>query len=368
MADLRSTVAGTSAITGSCTAGQTLTWNSGTDNLQCQSISVAAASQITGVLPIANGGTGSVSTSQAFVFAGPASGTGAPSFRALASTDLPAGTVTGTGTTNYVPYFSAASTLSNSPISVSGSNVGIGSVSPGSALDVKGTLRLSGATSGYVGLAPAAVAGSTTYTLPSADGAPGFVLRTDGAGILSWISNTAGSVTSVTAGTGLTGGTITGTGTIGLDTELAGLNGLSTTGLVKRTGAGTYSAGAVSLTADVSGVLPLANGGTNANLTAVNGGVAYSSATAMALSAAGSAGQILRSAGAGAPVWSTATYPATAGTAGQLLRSNGTNLVTSSATFPDTAAQYDLLYASGTNAWSSLAKANSGALVTSSTG
>ena len=49
-------------------------------------------------------------------------------------------------------------------------NVGIGTTSPGSKLDVKGTLRLSGSSSGYVGLAPAAAAGSTTYTLPSAVG------------------------------------------------------------------------------------------------------------------------------------------------------------------------------------------------------
>ncbi|MEK7633882.1 MAG: phage integrase SAM-like domain-containing protein, partial [Patescibacteria group bacterium] len=65
-------------------------------------------------------------------------------------------------------------------------NVGIGTTAPGSALDVKGTLRLSGATSGYVGLAPAAAAGSTTYTLPAADGTSGQVLSTSGAGVLSW--------------------------------------------------------------------------------------------------------------------------------------------------------------------------------------
>lgn len=73
----------------------------------------------------------------------------------------------------------------------SGGSVGIGTTSPGSALDVKGTLRLSGATSGYVGLAPAAAAGSTTYTLPSADGTNGQFLRTNGSGTLSW--GTAGA-------------------------------------------------------------------------------------------------------------------------------------------------------------------------------
>lgn len=73
----------------------------------------------------------------------------------------------------------------------SSGNVGIGTSSPGSALDVKGTLRLSGATSGYVGLAPAAAAGSTTYTLPAADGSSGQVLSTNGSGTLSWASATA---------------------------------------------------------------------------------------------------------------------------------------------------------------------------------
>ena len=64
--------------------------------------------------------------------------------------------------------------------------VGIGTATPGSKLDVKGTLRLSGSSSGYVGLAPASAAGSTTYTLPSADGSNGQALVTNGSGTLSW--------------------------------------------------------------------------------------------------------------------------------------------------------------------------------------
>lgn len=75
-------------------------------------------------------------------------------------------------------------------------NVGVGTTSPGSKLDVKGTLRLSGSTSGYVGLSPAAAAGSTTYTLPSADGTNGQFLSTNGTGTLSW-----GSAGSFAAGT-----------------------------------------------------------------------------------------------------------------------------------------------------------------------
>ena len=67
-------------------------------------------------------------------------------------------------------------------------NVGIGATVPGSALDVKGTLRLSGSTSGYVGFAPAPAAGTATYTLPTA--APtvsGYVLSSTTAGTMSWL-------------------------------------------------------------------------------------------------------------------------------------------------------------------------------------
>jgi len=85
-------------------------------------------------------------------------------------------------------------------------NVGIGTISPGSKLDVKGTLRLSGSNSGYVGFAPAADAGSTTYTLPAADGTSGQVLTTNAAGVLSWTSVSGGG-----APTGAAGGDLTGT-------------------------------------------------------------------------------------------------------------------------------------------------------------
>jgi len=86
-------------------------------------------------------------------------------------------------------------------------NVGINTSNPGSTLDVKGTLRLSGSSSGYVGLAPAADAGSTSYTLPSADGAAGQALITNGSGNLSWASAAA------TIGNIGTGATIQGTAT-----------------------------------------------------------------------------------------------------------------------------------------------------------
>jgi hypothetical protein len=65
-------------------------------------------------------------------------------------------------------------------------NVGINTSTPGSTLDVKGTLRLSGSSSGYAGFKPAAAAGSTVWTLPTSDGTANQVLQTDGSANLSW--------------------------------------------------------------------------------------------------------------------------------------------------------------------------------------
>ena len=82
-------------------------------------------------------------------------------------------------------------------------NVGFGTTTPGSAADIKGTLRLSGATSGFVGLMGATNAGSTVFTLPSADGANGNILQTNGLGVLSWTPNTTGTgMTNVLTTTG----------------------------------------------------------------------------------------------------------------------------------------------------------------------
>ena len=79
--------------------------------------------------------------------------------------------------------------------------------------------------------------------------------------------------------------------------------------------------------------LSLALGGTNAALTASNGGIFYSTASAGAiLAGTATAGQLLMSGASTTPVWSTATYPATAGTTGNVLTSNGTNFVSSAPT------------------------------------
>jgi len=76
----------------------------------------------------------------------------------------------------------------------------------------------------------------------------------------------------------------------------------------------------------------LALGGTNAALTASNGGIFYSTASAGAiLSGTATANQMLQSGASGAPAWSTATYPATT-TINQLLYSSSANVIAGLAT------------------------------------
>jgi hypothetical protein len=114
-------------------------------------------------------------------------------YLAAASTDLVVGTYG-----NKPIRFVVNSGANDAAIIDNTGNFGIGQATPGSKLDVKGTLRLSGATSGYVGFSPAAVAGSTVYTLPAADGTNGQALVTNGTATLSWatVSGGGGTVAS----------------------------------------------------------------------------------------------------------------------------------------------------------------------------
>ena len=156
------------------------------------------------------------------------------------------------------------------------------------------------------------------------------------------ITNTAGHITIASAGalssfsagtTGFTPSTPT-TGAITLAGTLIAANGgtgyasyavgdllyaNTTTTLAKLADVATGNAlisggvstapswGKIGLTTHVSGTLPIANGGTNATATPTAGAVAYGSGTAYAFTAAGTSGQVLTSAGSGAPTWTTPT-------------------------------------------------------------
>jgi hypothetical protein len=156
------------------------------------------------------------------------------------------------------------------------------------------------------------------------------------------ITNTAGHITIASAGalssfsagtTGFTPSTPT-TGAIVLSGTLIAANGgtgfasyavgdllyaNTTTTLAKLADVATGNAlisggvstapswGKIGLTTHVSGTLPIANGGTNATTTPTAGAVAYGTGTAYDFTAVGTSGQVLTSAGTGAPTWTTPT-------------------------------------------------------------
>lgn len=64
------------------------------------------------------------------------------------------------------------------------------------------------------------------------------------------------------------------------------------------------------LTTGVTGILPIANGGTNATAAPALGAVAYGTGTAYAFTSVGVAGQYLSSTGSNAPAWSTVSSAA----------------------------------------------------------
>lgn len=115
--------------------------------------------------------------------------------------------------------------LASNTVSSTNTDGDINIVPNGTGKVVLPNLRLSGSSSGYVGLQAAASAGSTTYTLPSTDGTTGQVLSTNGSGTLAWATAAASGVTTFSAGTtGFTPSTAT-SGAVTLAGTLAIANG-----------------------------------------------------------------------------------------------------------------------------------------------
>lgn len=162
-------------------------------------------------------------------------------------------------------------------------------------------------------------------------GANGYLLSSNGT-TASWQPAPAGGVTTFAGGTtGLTpasatSGAITLAGTLALAN---GGSGQTTAQLAINAFAGAVTSGSylrgngtnvvmntiqvadvptlnqntTGTAANVTGIVAIANGGTNGTATPTAGGAAYGTGTAYAFTAAGTAGQVLTSAGASAPAW-----------------------------------------------------------------
>ncbi|WP_413291492.1 hypothetical protein [Bdellovibrio sp. HCB337] len=121
------------------------------------------------------------------------------------------GTVSSSGAAAWAPSMvfghSTASTAYTEAMRIQNSNVGIGTTTPATKLDVSGVTRSTGfdVNPTYGGnqlsiRAPASFA-NYTLTLPTTPGTPSQVLQTDGAGFLSWVTPAAGGMSSALAPT-----------------------------------------------------------------------------------------------------------------------------------------------------------------------
>jgi hypothetical protein len=234
-------------------------------------------------------------------------------------------------------------------------------------------------TGGGLGITPVINGGTGLNTIPTngqllIGNGTGYTLNTLGTGAGISVTNGAGTITLANTGvlsfsggtTGLTPATAT-TGAVTLAGTLIAVNGGTgfgsyavgdllyadtTTTLAKLPDVATGNAlisggvitaptwGKIGLTTHVSGILPIANGGTNASTAPTAGAVAYGTGTAYGFTAAGTAGQVLTSNGAGVPTWTTnaggdVTGPASStdnaiarfdGTTGKLIQNSVTTI------------------------------------------
>jgi len=154
-------------------------------------------------------------------------------------------------------------------------------------------------TANFVLAAPNGAAGVPTFRAVVAADIPTLNQNTTGTA-----ANVTGIVAAVNGGTGQSSYAVGDIVYASTTTALSKLADVATGNALISGGVGVAPAyGKIGLTTHVSGTLPIANGGTNSTATPTAGGVTYGTGTAYAITAAGTAGQILQSNGASAPSW-----------------------------------------------------------------
>lgn len=251
------------------------------------SIAISASAITSGTLNTARGGTG---------VSNPSTGTLLLGAGASAMTSL-------SGVTGDVVLWSGstwtASALSSNAVTSLTAGTGVSVSASTGAVTV--SIGQSVATSASPSFAGLTLSGLTGY------------LKGNGASALS--ASATIPVADVTGAAPLASPTFTGTPAAPTPLTSDSSTTIATTAYVKAQGYGTgtvtsvsassplASSGGATPTISMSGQVALANGGTNANLTADNGGAVYSTGSALAITAAGTSGQFLQSNGAAAPTW-----------------------------------------------------------------
>lgn len=249
---------------------------SGSNVLQVNSTvtgSTGTVTSVTGTSPIIITGTPTV-TPNVTIQNASTSTTGA-----LTSTDWNVfnSKVDGSGAATRVAFWNGTSSLSSSSNlywSNTNSRLGIGTSSPSYNLDVVGNARVetymygsdgeilsgqdaSGVYYTFGGAGPAKPIyfsnGNTTFIQVANLAGSGTRMVTAGpGGILSTQAVPTGTVTSVATTNGITGGTITSTGTVQLTGQASALHNLGTNGLIARTGSGTVAARTITAGAGIT--------------------------------------------------------------------------------------------------------------------
>jgi len=250
---------------------------------------INAATELTGTVPIAHGGTGVTTT--------PSSG------------QIPIGngsgyTVAGiTGTTNQVVVTNGAGSITLSlPQSIATS-----SAPTFSGLTVSGLSGPVKATAGALSSGAINLTSEVTGTLPISSGGTGSAATPSNGQVLigngstytlAGLTGTANQVV-VTAGSGSITLSLPQSIGTGSSPTFSGLTVGSLTGPVKAS-AGVLSAGALNLATDVTGTLPVANGGTGTATTPTNGQIPIGNGTGYTLAGlTGTANQVTVTPGAG---------------------------------------------------------------------
>jgi trimeric autotransporter adhesin len=185
---------------------------------------------------------------------------------------LPPGTITGSGTADFVPMFTGTTTIGNSHIfQTVGGNVGVGTTSPAAKLDVKGTEDVRNTLTLYP---------SGTHPTLSVNGT---ALEVSNTGLVTFVSGQTfpgtGTVTKVGSGAGLTGGPITGSGTLsitsgGVTNAMLANPSLTVNAGTALTGGGAVSlGGSTTLNLDTTKVPLLAASNTFTGVNSFNGGL-----------------------------------------------------------------------------------------------
>jgi hypothetical protein len=230
-------------------------------------------------------------------------GTGAKTVKNTSGTGIsvPAGKATlvfnnGTNVVDAASYFTSLTLGSALPVT-SGGTGSTSTTFVNLASNVTGTLPVANGGTGTA--TPALVQGSNititgtwpNQTIAAAAPGTGTVTSVGGTGTVNGIS-LSGSVT--TSGSLTLGGTLSG---VNLASQVTG------TLPIANGGTGTTSTTFANLTTNVTGTLPIANGGTNGTATPTANGVVYGTGSTIAYTAAGTTGQVLTATTSGAPTW-----------------------------------------------------------------